>query len=75
MQRGYCHEYEINSLLDFIRGELKRQKISQTEAAAFLGVSQGMLSRKLKYGSIDVKELKELRILLEVPSETIARFI
>ena len=75
MQRGYCHEYEINSLLDFIRGELKRQKISQTEAATFLGVSQGMLSRKLKYGSIDVKELKELRILLKIPSETIARFI
>lgn len=75
MKRGYCKEYEINSLLDFIRGELKRQKISQAEAAAFLGISQGMISRKLKDGSIDVRELKELRILLKIPSETLARFI
>lgn len=75
MRRGYCQTFEVESLCDFIRGEMKRKKISQTEAAAFLGISQGMMSRKLKDGTIDIKELKELRVLLEVPSERIARFL
>ena len=38
-------------------------------------MTQGMFSRKMKDGSIDIRELKELRVLLEIPSETIARFI
>ena len=75
MRRGYCQTFEVESLCDFIRGEMKRKKISQTEAAAFLGISQGMMSRKLKDGTIDIKELKELRVLLEVPSESIARYL
>ena len=75
MRRGYCQTFEVESLCDFIRGEMKRKKISQTEAASFLGISQGMMSRKLKDGTIDIKELKELRVLLEVPSERIARFL
>ena len=32
MERGFCHEYEIKTLLDFIRGEMKRQKITQQAA-------------------------------------------
>lgn len=75
MERGYCHEYEINMLLDFIRGEMKRQRVTQKEAAGFIGVTQGMLSKKLTTGNLDCKELKALRILLKIPSETIARFI
>ena len=75
MKRGYCHDYEIKMLLDFIRGEMKRQKVTQKEAADFVGITQGMLSRKLTTGDLGCKELKALRILLNIPSETIARFI
>ena len=75
VRRGYCQAFEIDSLCDFIRGEMKRKKITQQAAADFLGVTQGMFSRKIKDGSFTIRELKELRILLEVPSETIARFI
>lgn len=75
MERGYCHEYEINRLLDFIRGEMKRKKVTQREAAEFIGVSQGMMSRKLADGTLDCRELKALRILLEIPQEIIARYI
>jgi len=75
MSRGFCQEYEIDGLLDFIRGEMKRRKVTQNEAAVFLGMSQGMLSRKLKDGSLDLKQLKSLRILLEIPAESMARFL
>jgi len=54
---------------------MKRKKITQQAAADFIGVTQGMFSQKIKDGSFTIRELKELRILLEVPSETIARFI
>lgn len=75
VRRGYCQAFEVDSLCDFIRGEMKRKKITQQAAADFLGMTQGMFSRKMKDGSIDIRELKELRVLLEIPSETIARFI
>jgi transcriptional regulator with XRE-family HTH domain len=75
MSRGFCHEYEVDGLLDFIRGEMKRRKVTQNEAAVFLGMSQGMLSRKLKDGSLDVKELKALRILLEIPQNIIGGYL
>lgn len=75
MKRGFCNAFEVDSLCDFLRGEMKRKKITQQAAADFIGVTQGMFSRKIKDGSFTIKELKELRILLEVPSETIARFI
>ena len=75
MERGFCHEYEIKTLLDFIRGEMKRQKITQKEAASFIGVSQGMLSRKLTTGDLDCKELKALRILLKIPQEIIGGYL
>jgi len=75
VRRGYCQNFEVDSLCDFLRGEMKRKKITQQAAADFLGMTQGMFSRKIKDGSFDIRELKELRVLLEVPSETIARFI
>lgn len=74
-RRGYCKTFEVDCLCDFLRGEMKRKKITQQAAADFLGVTQGMFSRKIKDGSFTIRELKELRILLEIPSETIARFI
>lgn len=75
MERGYCHDYEINKLLDFIRGEMKRQRVTQQEAAEFLGITQGMLSRKLSLGNLDCKELKALRILLKISQEEIGGFL
>ena len=75
MERGYCHNYEINKLLDFIRGEMKRQRVTQQEAAEFLGITQGMLSRKLSLGNLDCKELKALRILLKISQEEIGGFL
>ena len=75
VRRGYCQAFEVDSLCDFIRGEMKRQKVTQKEAADFVGITQGMLSRKLTTGDLGCKELKALRILLNIPSETIARFI
>ena len=75
MKRGYCKTFEVDCLCDFIRGEMKRKRITQQAAADFIGDTQGMFSRKIKDGSFTIRELKELRILLEVPSETIARFI
>lgn len=75
MERGYCHEYEINKLLDFLRGEMKRKKVTQKEAAEFIGISQGMMSRKLSEGSLDCKELKALRILLEIPQQTLGGYL
>lgn len=75
MKRGYVKSYEITELTDFIRGELKRQRITQREAAEFLNLTQGMLSRKLKNGSLSVKELKQLRDLLNISRETIARYL
>ena len=75
MERGYCHDYEINKLLDFIRGEMKRQRVTQQEAAEFLGITQGMLSRKLSLGNLDCKELKALRILLKIPQETLGGYL
>lgn len=67
--------YKKTRFFDFLRGEMKRQKITQQAAADFLGITQGMFSRKIKDGSFTIRELKELRILLDIPSETIARFI
>ena len=75
MERGYCHDYEINKLLDFIRGEMKRQRVTQQEAAEFLGITQGMLSRKLSLRNLDCKELKALRILLKISQEEIGGFL
>lgn len=75
MRRGYCKEYSVDDLCDFIRGELKRQKIRQSEAAAFIGVTQGRLAQKLNDGTFTVRELKALRIYLDVSKEKIGGFL
>lgn len=76
MKRGFLkNEYSVNGLCDYIHGELKRQKIAQTEAAAFIGISQGMFSRKLKNGDISIRELKSLMQLMGVDKEQIVRYL
>ena len=76
MRRGFLKsEYSTDMLCDFLRGELKRQKITQTEAAAFIGISQGMFSRKLKNGDISVRELKSLMRLIGTENEQIVRYL
>lgn len=75
MKRGYCTEYSVDSLCDFIRGEMKRQRIRQTEAAEFIGVTQSRMAQKLNDGAFTVKELKALRILLNIGAEELSRFL
>ena len=75
MKRGYCKEYSVDSLCDFIRGEMKRQRIRQTEAAEFIGVTQSRMAQKLNDGAFTVKELKALRILLNIGAEELSRFL
>ena len=70
MKRGYLKEqYSPVNLCDFMKGEMKRKHITQRRAAEALGMSQGMLSRKLKDGSITLKELKGLMLILDVSGE------
>lgn len=76
MRRGFLKkEYSADELCDFLRGEFKRQEITQTEAAAFIGISQGMFSRKLKNGDISIRELKSLMQLTGIDKEQIVRYL
>lgn len=75
MRRGYLKDYSVDSLCDFIRGELKRQKINQAEAAEFIGVTQGRMAQKLKDGTFTVRELKAIRILLNVEKEELSSYL
>lgn len=75
MGRGFCREYSVDSLCDFIRGEMKRQKVRQSEAADFIGITQGRMAQKLNDGAFTVKELKALRILLNIGAEELSRFL
>ena len=75
MGRGYCTEYSVDSLCDFIRGEMKRQKVRQSEAAEFIGVTQGRMAQKLKDGTFTVRELKAIRILLNVEKEELSSYL
>ena len=75
MGRGFCREYSVDGLCDFIRGEMKRQRIRQTEAAEFIGITQSRMAQKLNDGAFTVKELKALRILLNIGAEELSRFL
>jgi len=70
MHRGFLKgQYSNEKVCDFLKGEMKRKRITQKTAADALGMSQGMLSRKLKDGSITLKELKGLMLILDVSGE------
>jgi len=43
----YSVDRKLNNFNDYVRGELKRQKISQEDAAYRLGIPQSGLSRRL----------------------------
>lgn len=54
---------------------MKRQKVRQSEAADFIGITQGRMAQKLNDGAFTVKELKALRILLNIGAEELSRFL
>ena len=40
-------EYHSRRFSDFVRGEMARRKIRQTELAAYIGIDQSSISKKL----------------------------
>lgn len=62
---------KYRELNDFIRGELKRQKISQDKAAHWLNISRASFSYRM-CGKIEwtVREILSLFELLEIGEET-----
>ena len=74
MQRGYLkNESSITNLCDFLKGEIKRSDMNQTEVAESIGLTQSGLSKKLSKGTLTVKELKGLALVLNIKKEEIAK--
>lgn len=50
-----------------IRAELARRHQSQRELAAYLGITEGSTSRKLRSGFLSIAELSTICAFLELP--------
>ena len=60
----YSVDRKLNKFSDYIRGEMKRQKMSQDEVAYRLGMAQGQFSRRLS-GKIEWS-MREVILLSEI---------
>lgn len=59
----------LERLIDFVRGEMRRNGISQQELARELGITQQALSRKFKSLCFTVKELLQIFDYLSINEE------
>ena len=64
----YSVDRKLNRFNDFVRGELKRKKISQEDIVYRIGIERSGVSRRLS-GQIDwtIREVIILSEVLEVP--------
>jgi len=53
-------EYRLRDLSSYILGEMRFQRITQTDMAAVLGMTQGNLSQKLKACTLTAEELIQI---------------
>lgn len=67
--------YRINDLENYIRGEMRRRKITQSEMASKTGMSQQSFSNHLAKMDFGVSELMEIFKELETDAEQIGRLM
>lgn len=60
MPKGYLRDERKQHICDYIRNLAKAKHLTQADLGNIIGVSQGMISLKLKNGDFTLKELLEL---------------
>lgn len=67
--------YKVNDLYDYIRGEMKRQKISQKQMAAVLKIEQANFSKHLNNKDFKTVQLMEIFHYLKTSQDQIGRMM
>lgn len=60
MPRGYCKDYRLQNMEARLKKLLSSKKISQISVAKEFGITQGMVSRKLKTMDITLPEMMKI---------------
>lgn len=64
-------EYKLKDLSAYILGEMRSQRVTQSEMAAALGMTQGNFSQKMKACTLSAKDLIKIFERLGTSPDTI----